>query len=160
MRRAFTADAPNQLWVADITYVPTYAGFLYLAVVPDAFSRRVVGWGMSSSLHAAVVPSMALVAVQRAAAQRRPAGVVHHSDQESQHGAPAFGQRCTTLGVRPSMGSRGDAYGKAMAESFFATLECELLARRRFATHAEARVAIFRCVEGWYNPHRGVTRKP
>jgi putative transposase len=72
----------------------------------------------------------------------------------TQYGALAFGQRCKELGVRPSMGSRGDAYDNAMAESFFATLECELLARRRFASHAEARLAIFRYVEGWYNPHR------
>ena len=150
VRRDFTADAPDQLWVSDITYVPTYAGFLYLAVVLDAFSRRIVGWAMSSTLHTAVV----LDALQMAAAQRRPAGVIHHSDQGSQYGALAFGQRCKALGVRPSMGSRGDAYDNAMAESFFATLECELLARRRFASHAEARVAIFRYVEGWYNPHR------
>ncbi len=150
VRRHFAADAPDQLWVADITYVPTYAGFLYLAVVLDAFSRRVVGWAMSTSLHTAVV----LDALQMAAAQRRPAGVIHHSDQGSQYGALAFGQRCKALGVRPSMGSRGDAYDNAMAESFFATLECELLARRRFATQAEARVAIFRYLEGWYNPHR------
>lgn len=150
VQRDFTADAPDQLWVADITYVPTYAGFLYLAVVLDAFSRRIVGWAMSSTLHTAVV----LDALQMAATQRRPAGVIHHSDQGSQYGALAFGHRCKTLGVRPSMGSRGDAYDNAMAESFFATLECELLARRRFATHAEARLAIFRYVEGWYNPHR------
>jgi putative transposase len=123
---------------------------LYLAVVLDAFSRRVVGWAMSSSLHTAVV----LDALQMAATQRRPAGVIHHSDQGSQYGALAFGQRCKTFGVRPSMGSRGDAYDNAMAESFFATLECELLARRRFATHTEARLAIFRYVEGWYNPRR------
>ena len=96
----------------------------------------------------------AAAAGQMAAAQRRPAGVIHHSDQGSQYGALAFGQRCKALGVRASMGSRGDAYDNAMAESFFATLECELLARRRFATHAEARVAIFRYIEGWYNPHR------
>ncbi|GJG88101.1 transposase [Gemmatimonadetes bacterium T265] len=150
VRRDFTADAPDKLWVADITYVPSYAGFLYLAVVLDAFSRRVVGWAMSSTLHTAVV----LDALQMAATQRRPAGVIHHSDQGSQYGALAFGQRCKALGVRPSMGSRGDAYDNAMAEAFFATLECELLARRRFATHAEARLAIFRYVEGSYNPHR------
>jgi putative transposase len=150
VRRDFAADAPDKLWVADITYVPTCAGFLYLAVVLDAFSRRVVGWAMRASLHTAVV----LDALEMAAAQRRPAGVVHHSDQGSQYGALAFGMRCKALGVRPSMGSRGDAYDNAMAEAFFATLECELLARRRFATHAEARVAIFRYIEGWYNPHR------
>ena len=106
VRRDFTAPAPDQLWVADITYIPTYAGFLYLAVVLDAFSRRVVGWAMSGSLHTAVV----LDALRMAAAQRRPAGVIHYSDQGSQYGALAFGQRCKALGVRPSMGSRGDAY--------------------------------------------------
>lgn len=150
VRRDFTATAPDQLWVADITYVPTYAGFLYLAVVLDAFSRRVVGWAMRGDLKTDVV----LDALQMAATQRRPAGVIHHSDQGSQYGALAFGQRCRELGVRPSMGSRGDAYDNAMAESFFATLECEVLARRRFTSHAEARVALFRYIEGWYNPHR------
>lgn len=150
VQRQFTATAPDQLWVADITYVPTYAGFLYLAVVLDAFSRRVVGWAMSGSLKTDVV----LDALQMAATQRRPAGVIHHSDQGSQYGALAFGQRCKELDVRPSMGSRGDAYDNAMAESFFATLECELLARRRFTSHVEARVALFRYIEGWYNPHR------
>jgi putative transposase len=150
VKRNFTASAPDELWVADITYVPTYAGFLYLAIVLDAFSRRVVGWAMSSSLKAGVV----LDALQMAATQRRPTSVIHHSDQGSQYGALAFGQRCKLLGVRPSMGSRGDAYDNAMAESFFATLECELLARRRFTSHAEARLALFRWIEGWYNPHR------
>ena len=150
VRRDFTATAPDALWVADITYVPTYAGFLYLAVVLDAFSRRVVGWAMGTTLKATLV----LDALQMAATQRRPTSVIHHSDQGSQYGALAFGQRCKTLGVRPSMGSRGDAYDNAMAESFFATLEAELLARYRFASHAEARLALFRYIEGWYNPHR------
>ncbi len=106
VHRDFTATRPDQLWVADITYIPSDRGFVYLAVVLDAFSRRVVGWAMSSTLHTAVV----LDALQMAATQRRPAGVIHHSDQESQYGALAFGQRCKALGVRPSMGSRGDAY--------------------------------------------------
>lgn len=150
VRRDFTATAPDALWVADITYVPTYAGFLYLAVVLDAFSRRVVGWAMGTTLKATLV----LDALQMAATQRRPTSVIHHSDQGSQYGALAFGQRCKMLGVRPSMGSRGDAYDNAMAESFFATLEAELLARYRFASHAEARLALFRYIEGWYNPHR------
>ena len=150
VKRDFAASAPNALWVADITYVPTYAGFLYLAIVLDAFSRRVVGWAMSSTLKTGVV----LDALQMAATQRRPTSVIHHSDQGSQYGALAFGQRCKALGVRPSMGSRGDAYDNAMAESFFATLECELLARRRFTSHAEGRLALFRWIEGWYNPFR------
>ena len=150
VRRDFTATAPNQLWVADITYVPTWAGFLYLAVVLDVFSRRIVGWAMASTLHTDVV----LDALHMATTQRRPVDVIHHSDQGSQYGAIAFGNRCRDLGVRPSMGSRGDAYDNAMAESFFATLECELFARSKFASHAEARLAIFRYIEGWYNPHR------
>jgi len=150
VHRTFTATAPNQLWVADITYVPTAAGFLYLAVVLDVFSRRVVGWAMRTTLHTAVV----LDALEMAAVQRRPEAVIHHSDQGSQYAALAFGQRCTLLGVRPSMGSRGDAYDNAMAESFFATLECELLARHRFTTPTAARLGIFRYIEGWYNPHR------
>jgi putative transposase len=150
VRRVFTATAPNQLWVADITYVPTAAGFLYLAVVVDVFSRRVVGWAMRTTLQTTVV----LDALEMATAQRRPDAVIHHSDQGSQYAALAFGQRCRMLGVRPSMGSRGDAYDNAMAESFFATLEVELLAKHRFASQVEARLAIFRYIEGWYNPHR------
>jgi putative transposase len=148
VRRAFTATAPNQRWVADITYVPTAAGFLYLAVVLDVFSRRVIGWAMRDTLHSTVV----LDALDMAAMQRRPQAVIHHSDQGSQYSASAFGQRCQTLGVRPSMGSRGDAYDNAMAESFFSTLECECLAKHRFASHTEARLILSRYIEGWYNP--------
>lgn len=150
VQRVFTASAPNQLWVADITYVPTWAGFLYLAVVLDAFSRRIVGWAMASHLKTRLV----LDALEMAHAQRHPAAVIHHSDHGCQYTALAFGQRCTELGVRPSRGSVGDCYDNAMAESFFATLECELLDRYRFRTHAEAKLAIFRFIEGWYNPHR------
>ena len=150
VRRNFVATAPDQLWVADITYVPTAAGFLYLAVVLDVFSRRIVGWAMRETLHTTVV----LDALDMAAAQRRAPNVIHHSDQGSQYAAFAFGQRCQMLGVRPSMGSRGDAYDNAMAESFFSTLECECLARHRFTSQTEARLILFRYIEGWYNPHR------
>jgi len=148
--RDFTAAAPDRLWVADITYVPTWAGFLYLAVVLDAWSRRVVGWAMATHLRTALV----LEALNMALAQRRPTEVIHHSDQGCQYTAIAFGQRCGEMGVRPSMGSVGDAYDNAMCESFFATLECELLDRHRFQTQVEARMAIFEFIEGWYNPHR------
>ena len=150
VKRDFRATAPNQLWVADITYVPTAAGFLYLAVVLDVFSRRIVGWSMRETLHTTVV----LDALDMAATQRRAAHVIHHSDQGSQYGSFAFGQRCQLLGVKPSMGSRGDAYDNAMAESFFSTLECECLAKHRFTSHAHARLILFRYIEGWYNPHR------
>lgn len=150
VERTFVAAAPNALWVADITYIPTWSGFLYLAVVLDVFSRRVVGWSMSTTLHVDVV----LAALNMALAQRQPRAVIHHSDQGSQYTSFAFGKRCREAGVRPSMGSVGDCYDNALAESFFATLECELLDRRRFKTQAEARMAVFAFIEGFYNPRR------
>jgi putative transposase len=131
-------------------YVPTWAGFLYLAVVLDVFSRRIVGWSMADHLKSQLV----LDALNMALQQRRPTDVIHHSDQGSQYTSITFGNRCREAGVRPSMGSVGDAYDNAMAESFFATLECELLDRRCFQTHAEARTALFTFIEGWYNPRR------
>jgi len=148
--RDFTASGPNQLWVADITTVPTTAGFLYLAVVLDAWSRKIVGWSMANHLRAELV----LDAMEMAVGQRRPRDVIHHSDQGSQYTSLAFGKRCGEAGVRPSMGSVGDAYDNAMAESFFSTLEAELLSRRRFTSQAEARMACFSYIEGWYNPVR------
>ena len=148
--RNFQAERRDQLWVADITYVPTWSGFLYLAVVLDAFSRRVVGWAMSFDLRTQLV----LDALNMALGQRRPRNVIHHSDQGSQYTSIAFGLRCKEAGVRPSMGSVGDAYDNALCESFFATLECEFLQRRKFATKAEARMAVFVFIEGWYNPTR------
>ena len=150
VQRQFTAEAPDRLWVADITYVPTRAGFLYLAVVVDVFSRRVVGWAMESHLRTELV----LQALNMALYLRRPQGVIHHSDQGIQYTAYAFGKRCSEWGVRPSMGSVGDCYDNALCESFFASLECELLDRRSFQTHAEARMAVFQYIEGWYNTHR------
>jgi putative transposase len=148
--RTFAAEQPNELWVADITYIPTWSGFLYLAIVLDVFSRRIVGWSMSTTLHTSVV----LDALSMALTMRRARGVIHHSDQGSQYTSLAFGRRCREAGVRPSMGSVGDCYDNAMAESFFATLECELLARQRFKTQAEARTAVFGFIEGFYNPER------
>ena len=148
--RDFDAAAPNQLWVGDITFIPTAAGFLYLAVVLDAWSRKIVGWAMANHLRTELV----LDALEAAVAQRRPRDVIHHSDQGSQYTSLAFGSRCREAGVRPSMGSVGDAYDNAMCESFFATLECELLERRRFASQAQARMAVFDFIEGFYNPVR------
>jgi putative transposase len=150
VRRNFTATAPNQLWVADITFVPTWTGFLYLAIVLDVFSRRIVGWAMATHLRTDLV----LDALQMATAQRRSRGVIHHSDHGCQYTALAFGKRCRELGVVPSHGSVGDCYDNAMAESFFATLECELINRRRWHSPTEARTALFKYIEGWYNPHR------
>jgi putative transposase len=150
VERDFTASAPDELWVADITYVPTNAGYLYLAVVLDAFSRQVVGWAMADHLRTELV----MGALDMAAKQRSPEETVHHSDQGSQYTAIAFGKRCEDEGVRPSMGSVGDCYDNAMCESFFATLECELIERETYATRSEARLSVFDFIEGWYNPHR------
>lgn len=149
--RKFAASGPNQLWVADMTYIPTLAGFLYLAVVLDVWSRKIVGWAMSSSL----VTQIVLDALAMAVAQRRPAeGVIHHSDQGCQYTSIEFGKRCRDAGVRPSMGSVGDCYDNAMCESFFATLECELIDRTRFIDRAVAELAAFDFIEGFYNTRR------
>ena len=132
VERDFTAEAPDRLWVADVTYIPTWSGFLYLAVVLDVFSRRIVGWSMATTL----AKQLVVDALNMALVTRRPRQVIHHSDQGSQYTWIAFGQRCRDAGVRPSMGSVGDAYDNALCESFFATLECELLDRWRFKTQA------------------------
>lgn len=150
VNRDFQAEGPDRLWVADITYVSTWAGWLYLAVVVDAWSRRVVGWSMATHLRTSLV----LDALRMAIRQRRPAGVIHHSDQGSQYTSLAFGNRCQEAGILPSMGSTGDCFDNALCESFFATLECELLERSTFRTTDVARLAVFEFIEGWYNPHR------
>jgi putative transposase len=150
VQRAFTATGPNQLWVADITYIPTGSGTLYLAVVLDVWSRRTIGWAMATHLRTSLV----IAALDMAITQRRPQGVIHHSDQGCQYTAIEFGRRCREANVRPSMGSVGDCYDNALCESFFATLECELLDRVTVRTPAEARTAVFDFIEGWYNPTR------
>ena len=119
-------------------------------MVLDVCTRRIVGWAMANHLRTELI----LDALNMAIWQRRPMDVIHHSDQGAQYTSIAFGLRCKEAGVRPSMGSVGDCFDNAMCESFFATLECELLDRWRFDTHAQARMAIFEFIEGWYNPHR------
>lgn len=152
VQRQFVASAPNQLWIADITYVPTlHEGFLYLAVVLDVFSRRVVGWAMATHLRAELVVD----ALEMAVWNRQPGeGVIHHSDHGRQYTSLLFGERCQAVGIRCSMGSVGDCYDNAMAESFFATLECELLARQPFPTQLAARTALFEYLEVFYNRQR------
>ena len=131
--------------------MPTWAGWLYLAVVLDALSRHVVGWAMAPHMQAELVEGALAMAISR----RQPnGGVVHHSDQGSQYTSLTFGERCRKAGIVQSMGSVGDAYDNAMCESFFATLECELLDRRRFATVTEARREVFGFIEGFYNTRR------
>ncbi len=150
VKRDFEVDGPDQLWVADITYVPTQQGFLYLAIVVDAWSRRVVGWAMRKVLDTEIVES----ALEMALSRRKPKGVIHHSDHGCQYTSYQFGRRCREAGVKLSMGSIGDAYDNAMAESFFASLKSELVERYDFRTRAAAELAIFRYIEGWYNPRR------
>ena len=149
--RNFKVDAPDRLWVSDITYVRTWSGWLYVAITLDVFSRRVVGWSMGDSLRTELV----LEALDMALWAREPqAGLVHHSDRGCQYTSFAFGRRCQDAGIAPSMGSKGDAYDNAMAESFFATLETELLWRHVFKTRNDARLAIFDFVEAFYNRER------
>jgi putative transposase len=150
VKRNFQAHGPNELWVADITYVPTWSRFLYVAVVLDSWSRRVVGWAFAVHLRVELV----LAALEMGVRRRQPRAVIHHSDQGSQYTSVTFGNRCRQAGVRPSMGSVGDAYDNAMCESFFATLECELIDRVRMRTPEEAETAVFEFIEGWYNPRR------
>jgi len=150
VQRDFSAEGPDRLWIADITYILTWAGTLYLAVVLDVWSRRVVGWAMATHLRTQLVLDALAMAIQ----QRRPEGVIHHSDQGSQYTSLAFGNRCRQAKIIPSMGSVGDCFDNAMCESFFATLECELLDRYTFRTIADARMLVFEFIEGWYNPHR------
>jgi len=150
VQREFSARGPDRLWVADITYIPTWEGFLYLAVVLDVWSRRIVGWAMAAHLRTELV----LGALDMALQHRCPEEVIHHSDHGCQYTSIAFGKRCQEAGVKPSMGSVGDCFDNAMCESFFATLECELIDRESFRTRVEARREVFEFIEGWYNTHR------
>jgi putative transposase len=149
--RSFHRDVPDRLWVADITYLPTQAGFLYLAAIVDACSRRVVGWSMAAHLRTELVTD----ALDMALTHRRPGpGLIHHSDHGSQYTSLAFGQRLREAGIAASMGSLGDAYDNAVAESFFATLETELIDRSTWRTFDEARTAVFDYIEVFYNRQR------
>ena len=146
-----TAAALNRRWAADVTYVATWAGWLYLAVVLDVASRRVIGWAMGPSL-AHELPLAALTMAQRT---RRPApGALHHSDQGRQYSSAGYQAALAAAGLTPSMSRRGDCWDNAVVESFFATLKTELLHRHAWATRADAQRAVFRYLEGWYNPHR------
>ena len=154
VKREFSAARPNELWVADSTYVPTRAGTLYLAVITDVYSRRVVGWSMSPRQRSGLMVG----ALQMALNRRSPQGqVIHHSDRGSQYTSAQFQAVCRASKVTVSMGSVGDCYDNAMAESFFATLETELIDRqpqRRFRNRDEARREIFEYIESFYNSRR------
>lgn len=150
LNRDFTATAPNQKWTADITYIPTHQGWLYLAVVLDLFSRRVVGWAMATDLSQQLVHD----ALQMALRRRQPApGLLHHSDRGSQYTAHAYQVLLSQHHILPSMSRKGDCYDNAPTESFFATLKSEL-ATPSFPSLARARSAIFHFIEIWYNRRR------
>ena len=149
--RAFLAAAPDRLWVADITYLRTWEGWLYLVAVQDVFSRRIVGWSMADHMRTELVTD----ALQMALKRRRPSpGLIWHSDQGSQFVSLAFGQQARAAGIAQSMGSRADCWDNAVAESFFATLEKELIHRRTWPTKAELRTEVFDYIEVFYNRQR------
>ena len=148
VERDFNPSEPNRLWAADITYIRTWEGWLYLASVMDLYSRRIVGWALADDLRAELVVD----ALEMAVARRRPdAGLVHHSDQGSQYTSLIFTRRCRVVGIDVSMGSRGDCFDNAVLESFHASLKKELIHRRSWPTKAEARTAVFDYVETFYN---------
>jgi putative transposase len=153
--RNFAAGAPNRCWVADITYLRTWEGWLYLVAVQDLYSRRIVGWAMADHMRTELVCD----ALQMALAHRRPdPGLIWHSDQGSQFVSLAFGQQARAAGIAQSMGSKGDCFDNAVAESFFATLKKELVHRRSWPSKAELRTEIFDYIEVFYNRERRHSR--
>ena len=151
LERRFVAAQPDQVWVADITYIPTHEGWLFLAAVVDLCSRRVVGWSMRADLHTDLVVDAVSMAIAR---RKPPTGVVHHSDRGSQYTSLAFGTTLRDSGLVASMGSRGDAYDNALAESFMSTIKTELIHTQTWKTRDHARLAVFRYIETFYNPLR------
>ena len=151
VERRFRPEAPNVLWLADITYLRTWEGWLYLAAIQDAYSRRIVGWSMADHMRHELVVD----ALQMALHHRRPdPGLIHHSDAGSQYVSLGFGQAARDAGIAISMGSKGDAYDNAVAESFFATLKKELIHRRSWPTRRELGSAVFEYIEAFYNRER------
>ena len=139
------------LWVADITYLRSGEGWLYLAAVQDAYSRAIVGWSMATHMRTSLVVDALKMALAR---RRPPPGVIHHSDQGSQYVSLAFGHTAREAGIAVSMGSRGDVYDNAVAETFFATLKKELVNRRSWPSRLELQSAVFEYIEAFYNRQR------
>jgi len=145
----FNPATVNRLWCADITYIRTWEGWLYLASVMDCYSRRIVGWAMADHLHAELVVDALEMAVAR---RRPPRGVIHHSDQGGQPVSLVFARRCRGVGIKISMGSRGDCFDNAVLESFHASLKKDLIHRRSWPTKTEARTAVFEYIEALKPP--------
>jgi transposase InsO family protein len=151
VQRDFSPAAPDRLWVADITYVRTWEGWLYLAAILDAFSRRVVGWALADHLRT----DLASAALRMALAGRRPAsGLIHHSDRGCQYTSAAYESVLESRGLLQSLGHPGSCWDNAVAESFFATLKTELVYRQSWPTRQQASMAIFEFIEGFYNNRR------
>ena len=151
--RDFRATGPDQKWFADLTYVPTWEGYLYLAVVMDAWSRRIVGWAMRDDMRAELVVD----ALGMAVTMRRPAaegGLIHHSDRGGQYASLLVGRTLAESGIAPSMGARGSALDNAACESVMSTIKCELVNRMSFRSREQARMACFDYIEAFYNPRR------
>jgi putative transposase len=151
LARAFAVHQPNRVWVGDITFIPTRAGWLYLAVLLDLYARRVVGWAMSPHIDRELVTQALVMALQR----RRPKpGLIHHTDQGRQYATGTYQQRLIEHGMEPSMSRKGDCFDNACAESFISTLKNELVHHLQFKTREEARTAIFEYIEVFYNRQR------
>jgi putative transposase len=151
LERQFKAEKPNQKWVADLTYIPTLEGWLFLAVVLDLFSRKIVGWSMSDSLETQVV----LDALEMARSSRNPrAGLLHHSDRGVQYAAGIHRLALKKFGAISSMSRKGNCWDNAVAESLFGTLKCELDLEKAIGSRAETRAIIFEWIEVWYNRER------
>jgi len=151
LERSFIADAPNQIWLADITYIETDQGWLYLAAIMDLHSRRIVGWAMRDHLRT----ELPLAALRMAIQTRRPAvGLLHHSDRGVQYASGDYRCALRSAGIEASMSRKADCYDNAPMESFFHTLKTELVHHRQYATSAEAQRDIFAYIEGFYNRTR------
>ena len=149
--RDFDPTAPNRLWCADITYLRTWEGWLYLASVMDCYSRRIVGWSLADHLRAELVDEALAIAITR----RRPErGLIHHSDSGGQYTSLIFTRRCKAVGIEVSMGAKGNCFDNAVLESFHATIKKDLIHRRSWPTKAEARIAVFDYIEAFYNRRR------
>jgi putative transposase len=151
LARNFQAAAPNQIWLADLTYIPTGEGWLYLAAILDMHTRKIVGWSMRQTLHTEIALEALHMAIER---QRPPPGLIHHSDRGIQYAAEAYRQALAASGISPSMSRKGDCWDNAPMESFFHTLKTERVHHRVYATRADARRDLFGYIEGFYNPRR------
>jgi transposase InsO family protein len=151
LARNFTAQAPNRIWLADLTYIPTEEGWLYLAAILDGYTRKIVGWSMRDTLHTEIAVDALAMALER---QRPAAGLIHHSDRGIQYAAEAYRQMLATANITPSMSRKGNRWDNAPMESFLHTVKAERVHHGVYATRAQASRDLFAYIEGFYNSHR------